>query len=88
MTCYIPDEEAVGLVLNERQNQFLKWGNQNHDMMTWLAILHEETGELAQACLHKKFGGSKSDDVLHEAVQVAAVGLQIVEHLKQLGRMK
>ena len=72
---------AVLAALRERARQHEKWGEQNHDMMTWLAILHEETGELAEACLHQKFGGPEATNVYREAVQVAAVGLQIVEHL-------
>lgn len=72
---------ATEAVLQERQKQNEKWGEQNHDMMTWLAILHEETGELAEACLHKKFGGPEAGNILHEAIQVAAVALQIVEFL-------
>jgi NTP pyrophosphatase (non-canonical NTP hydrolase) len=81
MPCSAQVAGAVVALLTERQKQHAKWGEQNHDMMTWLAILHEETGELAEACLHHKFGGPEADNVLKEAVQVAAVGCQIVEYL-------
>jgi len=74
---------AVEAVSAERRRQHEKWGEQNHDMMTWLAILHEETGELAEACLHEKFGGPAAENVMLEAVQVAAVALQIVEFLQR-----
>lgn len=72
---------AGAAVAAERKRQHDKWGEQNHDMMTWLAILHEETGELAEACLHEKFGGPEAENVMKEAVQVATVGMQIVEFL-------
>lgn len=68
-------------ILLERDKQDAKWGQQNHEMPIWLAILHEETGELSEAVLHKTFGGSKSENVLNEAIQVAAVALAIVEYL-------
>ena len=74
-------QQGIDRIEEERNRQNEKWGVQNHDMMTWLAILHEETGELAQACLHNKFGGPAEGDIMKEAVQVAAVGLQIVEFL-------
>jgi NTP pyrophosphatase (non-canonical NTP hydrolase) len=73
--------EAGARVIIERRSQNRKWGEQNHDMPTWLAILHEETGELSQAVLHAKFGGPAARDLFKEAVQVAAVALQIVEFL-------
>jgi NTP pyrophosphatase (non-canonical NTP hydrolase) len=74
-------QQGIDRIEEERTRQFEKWGKQDHDMMTWLAILHEETGELAQACLHNKFGGPAEGNILEEAVQVAAVGLQIVEFI-------
>lgn len=35
----------------ERQRQERKWGSQHHDPEMWLAILMEEVGEAAKACL-------------------------------------
>jgi NTP pyrophosphatase (non-canonical NTP hydrolase) len=58
-----------------------KWGEQNHDPITYLAVLVEEVGELAQAGLHLRFGGPKAEGLRDEAVQVAAVALAIVECL-------
>ena len=72
---------ASSLISSERARQDAKWGVQDHDGPTWLAILGEEYGELAQCVLHAKFGGSKSSKVLEEAVQVAAVAKAIVECL-------
>jgi len=74
---------AMEQVLRERARQNIKWGEQNHDMGTWMLILHEETGELSETELHRLFGGPKADSQMEEAIQVAAVALQIVEYLKR-----
>lgn len=72
---------AGALIGTERTRQDKKWGVQNHDGPTWLAILGEEVGELCQCVLHAKFGGSEADKVLEEAVRVAAVAKAMVECL-------
>lgn len=84
MSEYMPIEfnRSAGRLINvERDRQDKKWGVQNHDGPTWLAILSEEVGELSRCILHAKFGGSEADKVLEEAVQVAAVAKAIVECL-------
>lgn len=72
---------ALADVLTERTRQDARWGEQNHDPFTYLAILIEEVGELAQAALHSRFGGSAATGLRAEAVQAAAVALAIVESL-------
>lgn len=74
---------AILSVLEERERQNVKWGEQNHDPFTYLTILMEEIGELSQAALHNKFGGKEGslEHMQEEAVQVAAVALAIVECL-------
>ena len=77
-------EKAEGVVekllpfTNEVDRQNQKWGEQNHPPITWAAILFEECGELAQAALHHKFGGDKAAGLRDEAIQCAAVAMQIV----------
>lgn len=66
-------------VLTERQRQDEKWGQQNHDAITWSAILGEEFGEFCEAALAERFGGKARGDLRTEAVQCAAVALAIVE---------
>lgn len=70
---------AVASILEERERQELKWGEQNHDPFTYLTVLIEEVGEFAQAALHHRFGGPEAFGVRNEAVQVAAVALAIIE---------
>lgn len=70
-------------VFAERARQEAKWGEQNHDPITYLAILTEEVGELAQAALHARFGGPEAGNMRAEAVQVAAVAVAIVECLER-----
>lgn len=72
---------ALQSVLDERRRQNEKRGEQNHDPITWVAILTEEVGEFAQAALHARFGGSAADGLREEAVHCAAVALQIVQCL-------
>ena len=74
-----PAETALAAVIAERQRQNAKWGVQDHDPITWCAILTEECGEFAQAALHARFGGHAAAGLREEAVQCAAVALQIVE---------
>lgn len=73
--------KAMDLILRERARQDAKWGEQNLDPFTYLAVLTEECGELAQAALHTRFGGEKADGLMTEAVHTAAVALAIVECL-------
>jgi NTP pyrophosphatase (non-canonical NTP hydrolase) len=71
--------DALESVLIERARQNLKWGQQDRDPITWSVILSEECGEFAQSALHDRFGGHAAAGLREEAVQVAAVALQIVE---------
>lgn len=73
--------EALIDVLQERARQDRKWGEQNHDPFTYLTVLSEEVGELAQAALHTRFGGHAADGLRTEAIHVAAVALAILECL-------
>lgn len=68
-------------VFIERFQQNAKWGEQNHDPITWSAILTEECGEFAEAALHHRFGGPAAGGLRNEAVQCAAVALQIIEYI-------
>ncbi len=71
--------KALDSVLTERARQDSKWGIQDHDPFTYLTVLIEEVGELAQAALHTKFGGKEAGRMREEAVHTAAVALAIVE---------
>lgn len=72
---------ALYLIIAERARQDAKWGEQNNDPFTYLTVLTEEVGELAQAALHTRFGGPAADGLVLEAVHVAAVSLAILECL-------
>ena len=68
-------------VVHERSRQDKKWGESNHDMGIWLAILEEEIGEFSRHYLELKFSPDSSSLRLmrKQAVQVAAVAVAIVE---------
>lgn len=78
---YQMKNQALEAILAERHRQEVKWGEQNHDPITYLAILTEEVGEFAEAALHTRFGGDKSGGLREEAIHTAAVALAIVECL-------
>lgn len=80
-------KQAIKDIIAERTRQDTKWGEQNHDPITWSAILTEECGEFAQAALHRRFGGSAGDGLRDEAVQVAAVAVAIIEYLDRHTRL-
>lgn len=71
------------IVDKEMQQQDKKWGADRHqEPLTWLAILTEEIGEIAQAILHDQHGGNHAGTLEIELVQAIAVGLQ---WLKDIG---
>jgi len=72
---------VVADILDERDCQNQKWGEQNHDPITWVGILVEEVGEFAKAALHLRFGGPEAEELRREAIHCAAVSLAIVECL-------
>jgi NTP pyrophosphatase (non-canonical NTP hydrolase) len=69
-------EDIVALILSERNKQDIKWGEQNHNIYKWLAILGEEVGEVNKAALEDKY-----DEVLAELIQIAAVSVAMIESL-------
>jgi NTP pyrophosphatase (non-canonical NTP hydrolase) len=90
----MPDTRMRSLcaVLEERDRQDAKWGQQDHDILTWIPILGEEYGELCEAALalqrpelHRPDGKHEASvhelraRVRHELVQVTAVGLAAIE---------
>jgi hypothetical protein len=76
---YINVQKAMYLIREERKRQFVKWGWQNHQPYTWMAILMEEVGEASQACLHDEFGGKAAGMWKTEVIHTAAVAMQILE---------
>lgn len=69
----------------ERLRQNAKWGEQRHDYGTWLQILIEEIGEIAQAMQTNKGWGKESDanNLYIELIQASAVLVAIAEQVKE-----
>lgn len=66
----------------ERHRQDEKFGVQYHEWPVWSAVLSEECGEVAEACLKAHWGGPA--DIAHlreELIQVAAVAVQMAEKI-------
>ena len=71
-------------IIEERSNQFEKWGDQKHSFYKWMNILMEEVGEACQIRLHIDEGLEDTIvDLRKELIQVIAVGVQIVEQIDQ-----
>lgn len=76
---------AVDDVIEERGRQEDQWGDQNHHPAYWLAILGKQVGQFGSTVLDREWespdhtGVSADMKMRHEAVQVAAVALKIIE---------
>jgi len=66
-------------IQDERRQQVLKWGEQNHALDRWMTILLEEIGEAAKAINE----GDTVAAITAELVQVAAVAVAAVESFER-----
>ena len=75
--------EVLKAINDERDRQDRKWGEQIHDYPTWLTILVEEVGEVAQAMQSEKGWGKSTDanNLYKELIQVSAVAVAICEQI-------
>jgi hypothetical protein len=78
--------DIFGLLISESDRQVKKWGIQDHDVFTWLAIAAEEFGELAAAINEWHFRNGLQSEVIKEAVQSCTLLLKIAEIFIQEGR--
>lgn len=85
-------EQIFKQIETERLAQDLKWGEQNHKPIEWIAILTEEVGEASKEALDHHFNlkeaGYTSTDSFNdmrlkryreELIQVAAVAVSMLE---------
>lgn len=88
-------QHVLSDVAHERDRQDKKWGKQDHDPFTWIAILGEEFGEAAKAALHytfavnsgNQFTAAQHKQLRDELIQTAAVAVAAVEALDR-GELK
>ena len=78
----------ISLIMMERLQQNVKWGEQNHDNYKWLAILMEEIGEAAKAITEDINNQNYPhlaciENLEIELVQSAAVIIQWIECLRR-----
>ena len=71
-------EDVINKIIEERKMQDDKWGEQNHDVYKWLAILGEEVGEANKAALE-----DSKNDLIDELIQIGAVAVAMIESLKR-----
>lgn len=75
-------QRIFGDIDAERDRQEAKFGPQRHDWAVWSAILSEECGEVAEACLRARWGEDNDlDHLREELIQVAAVAVQMIEKI-------
>lgn len=94
-------EDILNEIRVEREKQNSKWGEQNHSIIEWQAILMEEVGEAAKEAtdFHFKnkaepyYTGNFEDrqkqrlkDYRKELIQTAAVAVQMIECLDRNGK--
>jgi len=71
-------------VRDKRMEQDEKWGTDDSPWATWMLILTEEVGELAEAVLESLPGDSLDLlDIQNEAIDVAAVAVAIAEQTQR-----
>lgn len=69
----------------ERQRQDDTWGVQRHLWPEWIAILTEEVGEAAHEAVEERWLPTGDLAALRtELVHVAAVAVQIIEHIDEV----
>lgn len=75
--------EYLKEIVEERQNQDKKWGEQNHSPLLWLSIIGEEYGEMCKEA--NEFGFSNDlqriSDLKTEAIQCAACCIAMIESI-------
>ena len=81
---------VLGCVQMERIKQDVKWGEQNHADLAWLAILGEEFGEASQCVTKSSVGPTEPTEAKeyyelleYELVQVAAVCVAWLECIRR-----
>ncbi|WP_036072678.1 MazG-like family protein [Leptospira noguchii] len=77
-------EKIIQEILEEREKQDEKWGEQNHKPIEWCAILVEEVGEVSKAALETYFkykGKDSYSEYRRELIQVSAVAMVMIECL-------
>tara|TARA_R100001530_G_scaffold107281_1_gene75000 strand:- start:338 stop:604 length:267 start_codon:yes stop_codon:yes gene_type:complete len=77
--CFRELAELFRLLMSENDRQIELWGVQDRTPSEWLMFTTEELGELAEAISEHQYRDGKADDVVKEAVQVAALSLKIAE---------
>lgn len=72
----IEQDQVMLEVLQERDRQDKKWGEQNHSSFKWMTILGEEFGEACKGAFEED-----SASYREELVQCAAVCIAAIENL-------
>lgn len=85
--------DVLELIRIERAKQDIKWGEQNHTDLYWLAIVAEEFGELSKAIVEMYADNAHrekdwTEEIILEAIQTAAVCVVWVETIQRRNSVK
>lgn len=73
--------EIADAIWKERERQDAKWGfPQSNNFAEWATIISEEFGELAKSLNEAHFRTVDKENLIEEAIHVAAVAMSIIEH--------
>lgn len=84
-------KEIIEKVLEERERQDKKWGEQNHTAHVWGTIIGEEYGEMCKAINEFGFNPTREteDEIYTEAIHTMAscmAMLECVERMRELSK--
>lgn len=74
-------QKILQKIVEERQRQIAKWGDQQHHDTIWYLILQEELGEIAKEVLENDEDGTRFYSLSNELIQAAAVIVAWVEDM-------
>lgn len=80
MTC---QDKILFEIVNERKRQDSKWGEQNHPILQWFAIIGEEYGEMNKAWNEYNFGKIDIQELKTEAIQTCACIVAMLESIER-----
>lgn len=82
-------EKIIEKVLEERNRQDKKWGEQKHTAHVWGTIIGEEYGEMCKAINEFGFNPTRKteDDIYKEAIHTMASCMAMLECIERARRV-
>jgi hypothetical protein len=87
-TKIIEYDRIMEMISEELESAKNKWPNWVYDPIHASAIISEEAGELAQACLDYSYSDGKISDMIKEACHVGATVIRFLENISTYQKIK